>query len=819
MDSQVAVFATKFYEGFSGDEAQLSHLRYGEIASLGDILTRHWSTDAHMALYTLPGDAVCPRLNKSAISWFQTQYAVQQPMLSIIAIDVDMPGHGEVYNWTNKAEWPQVMQRWYEGVNASMSAIPELATAGTYLTAGGLRFVWPLAEHRQIGVTLGDSYLRQFVAYLQRGGLEADAACTQWNRLFRLPFVVRDGQTQTLPASFENMAALDWAAPDGLTDEGPAACGTALREDFPETEPQPATRGEMGRVADRQFYSAMASGQPIAQPGTGQMHDSMMRAAASIVSTYDTNDPLLPFRFLLPSARAADYPESELWAQCVWCCKVHDGSKQLEQKHYGDIRHEASEAMKCAEAKVAQHLILATRSKTDYYVYNEEHRGWDQPIGSTTLLANKLATGCPTLFRMPSNVPANIVLQNHATIVDYTIASYIRDSIEYDPILGAVYEPCAPVDPRVRPEFNADIDGWLRALFASELEKCLDWLATLTRLDRPTCALYIKASPDVGKGLFSTGLARIWGAAPSKYEELLRNFQDGLMQCPLILADESVPEDPFNKNDSSVFRRAIGTGRQKIFVKHRAPITLEGFPRILITANNSDAIKIRDALEPADLEAIKQRVGYVETGTEAGDYLKSLAHTRNLAVQDMVEPWISSHQLANHVMWLSENRQVTPGDRFLVEGWSSSLTDKMAIKFGIAPILGKFIVKVIRDKMRAVRGVKYGDGQILVNVDYVLDSWKHVMGTGSRPPYEQTLMKALQVLSDGKRVAMRATESDAVRYYWRVDPERIEQIAEEFHLTDRETIEYAVNTPIESVEAPLMADHQLNITNLFASQK
>ena len=822
MDAPIAFFDTKFFEGFNGVEEELTRIPYGRIDSVLTVMQQQWPTDAHMALYRLPGEEICPRLNKPCLRWFQTQYSVGQPELTTIAIDVDMPGHGEVYNWTNRGEWPTAMNQWFTQVNGAMQSIPELATAGTYLTHGGMRFVWPLAEHRRIGVSLADSYLRQFVGYMQASGLPADGTCVQWNRLFRLPFVVRDGQMQLLPADFTAMRPLDWSPPEALVDEGPSAMGTVLREDRPDTAVAPPTRGEMTRLTDKPFYTALSTGMPLAQPGTGVMHDTMMKTAAVIVALYDTNDPILPYRLLLASARAANYPDDELWAQCVWCCRVHDGSKQLEQQHFGDVRHDAAMAMGCSASVVRQHLVLATRSQSVFYVYNEYKKGWDAPIGSTMLLANKLSTGCPTLFQLPANTPANVVLEQHATIVDHVVVSYIRTKVEYDPMINALYEPCAPMDPRLRPEFSADIDGWLRLLFAQKLDSCLDWLATLTRLDRPTCALYIKAAPDVGKGLLATVLARIWSSAPSKYEELIRNFQDGLLQCPLVYADETVPEDPFNKNDSSVFRRIIGTGRQKVFIKHRAPAELEGFPRILITANNSDALNMRDALEPADLAAIKQRIGYVETDNSPGVYLKELAHSRGQQVQDMVEPWITQGKIANHVLWLRDNRKVAHGDRFLVEGWDSALTSRMAIKFGVAPLLGRFIVKVIRDKMRSVRGVVYGDGQILVNVDHVRDAWPHVMGRTSRVPGDQTLMKALKVLSEGDRVSRRGGEGESVRYFWRVDHRLIEQIAEEFHLTDRETIAYAVACPLDNDTEQKLLKHSVNnitdITSILAKQ-
>lgn len=788
MEAKVTVFSDRFYPGFNGKEAELYDLPYGRTMTLTEALETRWDTDAHVALYSIPGEDECPRLNKPALAFFQTNPNTTIPELGAVMIDVDLPGHGKTYDWTNRDEWPSATRQWMSNVNACMQRIPELQTAGTYLTRGGLRFVWPLPELRRIGVQLADSYIAQFHRYLEGEGLPVDSSCSTWNHLFRLPFVRRDGVAQRLPFDTSSMRPSQWSPPKALTDTGPAAIGKAATTDMPDPDelgkpPKASYKFLRGKTP---YYQTLVHGFPIADEG--ERHDTVMGLCAQIVDLKDTNDPIEPFRLLLPSAQAAGFPVDELWSQCVWVCRVHDGGRKLRSKHRTTVRDEAAGAMGIDAGKVSEHLILATRMNSNYYVFDEHKMSWGKPVNSQSLILTGLRD-CPALADIHPKMATNEILQKHSTLVNHVVISYERTKVEFDPMMGTVYEPGAPIDPRHKPMFDETIDGWLRLLFGDEPERGLDWLATLLVLNRPTCALYIRGDADIGKGLFAAGLSKIWNSAPSKYEELIRNFQDGLSQCPLIWADEKVPENPFTENDSSVFRKVIGTGRQKIFRKNKPPADLEGFPRVLITANNPDALRIRESLDAADVKAIQQRIGYVDAGEAPGHYLKARAHARGLTVADMADEWIDGGGLAGHVLWLHKNREVERGDRFLVEGWSSDLTDRLSMKFGAAPAVGKFIARVLRDKKRNIKAVRWADGKVWANVDYMRDAWAQIMGKSSYPPPDQVLMQSLKALSDDTSKRIRPTSVDNPRYYWGIPFDRIVRIAEEFYVCDRETLE------------------------------
>ena len=106
MEARVTVFDNAFYEGFSGEEEELYALQYGAIAPLKDVLRHRWATDAHMALYSIPGETELPRLNKPRLRWFQARSQTFIPELTTMAIDVDIPGHGDPFSWHNLDKWP-----------------------------------------------------------------------------------------------------------------------------------------------------------------------------------------------------------------------------------------------------------------------------------------------------------------------------------------------------------------------------------------------------------------------------------------------------------------------------------------------------------------------------------------------------------------------------------------------------------------------------------------------------------------------------------------------------------------------------------------
>lgn len=144
-----------------------------ERLELGDALTRTWPSDAHMQLAYSPNSPrrrlVAAEIGRLAIE------------LHAVAFDFDGPGHRADDNWRERF------------AERATSAAPG---AFIYFTRNGARIVGRFAE--PFAITSPADALRWRACYTAQcarfaaHGLDADRACADWGRLFRLPRATRD---------------------------------------------------------------------------------------------------------------------------------------------------------------------------------------------------------------------------------------------------------------------------------------------------------------------------------------------------------------------------------------------------------------------------------------------------------------------------------------------------------------------------------------------------------------------------------------------------------------------------------------------------
>lgn len=237
---------------------------------------------------------------------------------------------------------------------------------------------------------------------------------------------------------------------------------------------------------------------------------------------------------------------------------------------------------------------------------------------------------------------------------------------------GRLVLPCAQRVP-LDPAFDSQVDHWLRLLGGTRADRLLDWLATAPDLTRTTAALYLKGSASAGKGLFAAGLAKLWGASVAAFEDVLGSaFNSALLNCPIVFLDESNTADV----DHAEFRRLVGDSERKLTKKHAPTGTLLGCVRLVIAANNWNALRIRRADTVEDDEAIGTRILAIDIPDEAGEYLEGLGGDSFTRAH-----WTAGRMaLPRHIAWLERERApaVKLGTRFMVAGdglWSEQQAD------------------------------------------------------------------------------------------------------------------------------------------------
>jgi len=159
-----------------------------------EALCETWKTDAHFVPYHIPGlqkGDLQPRINDTARKTVLVPAGLE-PVLDLVVIDVDAPKDiREVTPWS--------LERIERVLDSSLSS-----GCGWYVTRGGFRLLWETAG---IAVQRYLDILARVRAYLQTMDIHADRL-VDWNRCYRLPFVVRDGEPQELPFDFNRLGRL-----------------------------------------------------------------------------------------------------------------------------------------------------------------------------------------------------------------------------------------------------------------------------------------------------------------------------------------------------------------------------------------------------------------------------------------------------------------------------------------------------------------------------------------------------------------------------------------------------------------------------------
>lgn len=797
MEQPLVVFESPFIAGWDGSEEGFTQIEAAPVRPPdSDVWTRKWETDAHCVAYYVPGETRMPRLNKSAYKAVLDQGG--SVCMGWAIVDLDNPGHAE---WT-----PELVEETFK----TLRTLPEFDHAGWYFTKHGMRLVWPLET--PIPIRVAEDWSSMFHEHLKSHGLDPDQLL-DWTRMFRMPKVQRhldDGtvEEQDLNMDFSRMEPLKWTPP---REPAQGYFSSKVRRhqvgEMPDPEKLSKPRkADYDRLKSRDFYARLVDG--VALADSGRRNQMMVKVIGIIVRAYDTVDPYVPFRLMYRSIQAqvdsgSKWGLEDLWDRCCHFCSLHAGEREAvaavkkalgqtdadKQERKKTRIEQASEVIGVPEAAVKFHLVL--NKGNDYFVFNERYMAYDDACGRVELirgLRRNCTSLCPeTTGPRGGNLSAEEILARYSTpLRDVHAVMGQRDNI-YDPTGHVMREGVAYPVAGLEPEYNEKIHKWLTLLGGDRSDKFLDWLGTLLDLQRPTCAMYLHGPPSIGKGMLAEGLGLIWGQAPTPYETLTKDFNQPLAKCPLVVADESIPAGLYDVNASSVFRRLVGSSEFQLKRKFRDEARLMGCPRLLITSNNADALRVRENLTKRDLEAIMLRVGYIICDEAPGDYLESIGGRAE------TEKWVKGRGLARHVLWLNETRQVKPGSRYLVEGWESDFSQDLVTYSGFNGQTLVALVYFLLDNSINDRALIAGDGRLLVNARALQQNWKLLLGKDAKIPEEYELTNALRAISEDKVRGLPV--GDRRINMWQIDLDHVYAVAERQNLAVTEELEKRVNAP------------------------
>lgn len=330
------------------------------------------------------------------------------------------------------------------------------------------------------------------------------------------------------------------------------------------------------------------------------------------------------------------------------------------------------------------------------------------------------------------------ILHDYSTVARQVEASLSLQSSFYEPASQTFFEATTPLR-RLEPRFHEHVDTWLRLL--DPTERLLDWVATVSRLDRQACAVYLDGPGGIGKTLLASGLARLWTTGgPSELARVLDGFNESLIACPLVLADEALPT---RKGITAELRRFIGSTKRTLNRKFLPAAPLEGAVRVIIAGNNDRLLDTGEELSTNDLEAIAGRIYYLRTDERPKKFLDAIGGPPT------IQRWITEDQIAEHSLWLRANRQVNESGRFLVEGNASEFHKHLATGAGMASLVCEWLARFLADAAPLPTPlVMVGSGEVWVNTEALAKetNWQRYVPSTKVPTAAQ-LGRALRSLS------------------------------------------------------------------------
>jgi len=778
-----------------GSPVQRMMGQLGVAISWDDAFTRRFDFDAMICPYyrrDLPDSPRFPRMSGAALN---------NPDLIVGSawIDVDNPGH---------ARW-QTADHARKGVDEVLAKLPAdlRDTVYWYATRGGVRLVWRLAE--PVEARHWRSWMSQFRTMLSAHGIHTDECSEEYARHFRLPLVRRDGADLDLPVGeVGHQGTLSWEPPADVTVEtvSEGADPSQWSDQHPPFDPEKDTpkASDYTPLKDSEWHEPLTQPSPLGVPG--ERHRQIRRCVCSITAMLRSEEPARIFKLVAPSVLADKSPDApglrELWDLCRWACSAQKaeriGLEGIRNTIFARARQATTtqtdgdepvdeDEYDASKDDVRERIVLIIEKA--HYVLHEDTGQYFGPVGRDSVYI-ALRQVSPSLYSLAytnqgKKIPVNNFLERHARIVDSVVAKVGETGIRYNVVTDQIIEGICAIRSDLSPAYHAEIHEWLEHLGGTEKDRLLDWLATLTDLDWPTCALYIEGPKSIGKGMLADGIASLWGSKPATWTDFTASFNDQLSRVPLVWADEKIPSDRFASQEASItLRQMVGNSSFTLKRKYLPSQSVTGCLRFLITANDGDALRLHEEMNRESYLAVVERIGHIKAGPQAAKYLEANGGRAFTA------EWVSGDLIAQHLLWLRDNRSVTRGTRFIVPGWESTHHVHLRGASRTARSLLDAICTHLDGDSPNPEGLWIGDGRMLLTQKAA--KVLMVANTPFNTPEHKALSRTLGSLGDEKGRIRYSKTSKRFRAYsinrWLViehaktidaDFEKIEEVFDE----------------------------------------
>jgi hypothetical protein len=388
------------------------------------------------------------------------------------------------------------------------------------------------------------------------------------------------------------------------------------------------------------------------------------------------------------------------------------------------------------------------------YVFgNGEYYGPFVATQDAPLAVDQMLAPAPhvQLYRTKPNgeiVPHSLdwLTRKYGTVSKHTIVDMTAQRNYYEASTSEMIEAPYPLRQDLSPEYNDQVAKWLSLLTTTKNDLVLGWLADLPNLQYPCAALFLFGEGGSGKSLLAAGMSRLWNKrGPTALSEAMQQFNDAMLNNPVLFADEHMPTDYKGNVRTEELRQMIQAHEFPLKRKFLPVATLRGCPRIYMAANREDMLTQAGDLAAADIGAIAERFILARVSEEATRYLQSVKHSH----------WIEDDIIAKHVLWLYYNHSWVPKGRFRHQDDSGFLQEILTVRTGTRFAVCMFLVRYLQnpnliDLQLQGDGILIRDHRLLVRSGTISEHWQKYIPF-QRVPEVSKIAGAVRGISHDKR--------------------------------------------------------------------
>jgi hypothetical protein len=522
----VHVIVSKYLAGVSAPEDLVSATSL-LTNPFADTFQHYYDTDAHLVTYALADGTEIPRINKPMLPHLRTNG--QELLTMMLVLDYDTPQHSR---WTETAQ-----AQWLDALQAIDFPLA-MQWSLLYTTRNGARLVYVLDN--PIPVDQSEKKHQWLCQEFCKHGIQIDKACSDWTRVFRLPYVVRD----KLPTWEDKPSVIYIEQLDNrlrVADLGEAdplrgkVVQYASIADFTNPQPTPedaqdlleATNNITGRTVQtawyqtakrrlkgRDCYPCAFEHQPIAK--IGDRDNTILKYVGSATSLLYNSAGTTPEHiyalFLDPVQQLEPDKNTRDWTKMLWsavgrmwvreAAKVQTTSLQVAQQEVDtrSLSEKVLDGMKSwcnlpalhveskEEALEAAKRYLIVSLDAKYYLMGEDGFYEPHPLTRDQLIVRIRNTQMGSIIQTRSLTADGAryvdkdwreIFNAHGTIAYNLQATPCIKSAWVERISendATLHEPSYRLNENLEPKFDSDVHEWLRQLFGDNFERGCDWI-------------------------------------------------------------------------------------------------------------------------------------------------------------------------------------------------------------------------------------------------------------------------------------------------------------------------------------------------------